>query len=107
DREGLGVALLEAAAAGVPVVACAAGGVPDVVEHEHTGLVAPVDDPGAFSAALARLLSSASERVRLGAGARSRVAERFSVDRLVAAHLALYERVLERRATVGRTAAAR
>jgi glycosyltransferase involved in cell wall biosynthesis len=106
DREGLGVALLEAAAAGVPVVACAVGGVPDVVEHEQTGLLAPADDPAAFSAALARLLSSASARARLGAAARDRVVERFSVDGLVAAHLALYERVLTRRAAASLAAAA-
>jgi glycosyltransferase involved in cell wall biosynthesis len=107
DREGLGVALLEAGAAGVPVVACAAGGVSDVVEHECSGLLAPADDPAAFSAALARLLSSASDRARLGAAARSRVAERFTVDSLVAAHLALYGRVLERRAAAARAATAR
>jgi glycosyltransferase involved in cell wall biosynthesis len=102
EREGLGVALLEAAAAGVPVVACAVGGVPDVVVHDRTGMLVPVDEPRAFSAALARLLSAAEERSRLGVAARRLVAERHTVARLVASHLALYERVLDGRAAAAR-----
>lgn len=107
EREGLGVALLEAAAAGVPVVACAAGGIPDVVAHEHTGLLAPIDDPAAFAAALARLLSSADERERLGVAARASVEQRHSVEGLVAAHLRLYRRVLDERAVAREAAVAR
>jgi glycosyltransferase involved in cell wall biosynthesis len=98
SREGLGVALLEAASAGVPVVACDAGGVPDVVDHGHTGLLVPVDDVGALRAALARLLHDRAERARLGAAARAHVERRFNVTRLVDAHLSLYRRVQNARA---------
>jgi glycosyltransferase involved in cell wall biosynthesis len=100
EREGLGVALLEAAAAGVPIVACAAGGVPDVVAHESTGLLVPVDDPAAFAAGLARLLRAPDERARFAAAARASVEQRHSVAGLVAAHLALYRRVLDERAAM-------
>ncbi|HVY64072.1 MAG TPA: glycosyltransferase [Gammaproteobacteria bacterium] len=97
-REGLGLALLEAAAAGVPAVACAAGGVPDVVEHGVTGLLVPAGDAAALRGALARLLAAPAERATLGAAARARAERRFGVAALVAAHLSLYERVLGARA---------
>jgi glycosyltransferase involved in cell wall biosynthesis len=98
SREGLGVALLEAASAGVPVVACDAGGVPDVVDDGHTGLLVPTDDAGALRAALARLLHDRAERARLGAAARAHVERRFDVASLVDAHLSLYRRVRNARA---------
>ena len=103
DREGLGLALLEAAAAGVPVVACAAGGVPDIVEHGVTGALVPVGDVAALREAVGRLLAAPGERARLGAAARARAERHFGVAGMVAAHLSLYERVLgERAARVAR-----
>lgn len=98
SREGLGVALLEAASAGVPVVACDVGGVPDVVEHGHTGLLVPADDAGALRGALARLLRDRAERARLGAAARAHVERRFNVAGLVESHVSLYAEVLNPRA---------
>jgi glycosyltransferase involved in cell wall biosynthesis len=98
SREGLGVALLEAASAGVPVVACDVGGVPDVVDHGRTGLLVPADDAAALRAALARLLRDRAERARLGAAARGHVERRFDVASLVDAHLSLYRRVRSERA---------
>jgi glycosyltransferase involved in cell wall biosynthesis len=93
-REGLGLALLEAASAGVPVVACAVGGVPDVVLDGETGVLVPRDDAAAFGEALRRLLASPAERARLGAAARRHVERRFDTARLVAAHHSLYTRLL-------------
>lgn len=98
EREGLGVALLEAASAGVPVVACAVGGVPDVVVDGETGLLVPHADGAAFARALRALLAAPDERARLGAAARRHAERRFDVDALVAAHLSLYSRVLGERA---------
>jgi glycosyltransferase involved in cell wall biosynthesis len=97
-REGLGLALLEAASAGVPVVAYAAGGVPDAVVDGTTGLLVPVGDMAALCAALARLLAVRVERARLGAAARAHAERHFGVDGLVDAHLSLYGRVLRERA---------
>jgi glycosyltransferase involved in cell wall biosynthesis len=99
EREGLGLALLEAAAAGVPVVACAAGGVPDVVEDGVTGVLVPIGDRTALRSAIERLLAAPAERARLGAAARVRAARRFGVAGLVAAHVSLYDRVLAAHAT--------
>jgi len=98
-REGLGLALLEAASAGVPVVAYDAGGVPDAVVDGATGLLVPVGDAVALRAALAHLLAARAERARLGVAARAHAERHFDVARLAAAHLSLYERVLAERAT--------
>ncbi|KDB61990.1 glycosyltransferase, group 1 domain protein, partial [Bordetella bronchiseptica B18-5 (C3)] len=54
--EALGLAMVEAAAAGLPVVAGNVGGVPEVVRHGATGLLVPPSDPAALAQALERLL---------------------------------------------------
>jgi glycosyltransferase involved in cell wall biosynthesis len=95
EREGLGVALLEAAAAGVPAVACAAGGVPEVVADGRTGLLVPPGDGAALRQALERLLHDPEQRRALGAAARVRVERGFSVAALAAEHVALYSEVLQ------------
>jgi glycosyltransferase involved in cell wall biosynthesis len=95
DREGLGVAVLEAASCGVAVVATSVGGVKDILEHTRTGWLVDPDD-AALAAGLARLLTDAKLRAQLGAAARAAMLERFSVDAMVDAHLNLYDDVLGR-----------
>ena len=65
-REAYGMALLEAQASGLPVVAGDVGGVPDIVRDEETGLVVPDGEWGAFARAVARLLDDRALRARLG-----------------------------------------
>ncbi len=67
--EAYGMALLEAQAAGLPVVAGAIRGVPEIVVDGETGLLAPEDDAAAFAGAVQRLLEDADLRRRLGQGA--------------------------------------
>jgi glycosyltransferase involved in cell wall biosynthesis len=97
-REGLGLALLEAGSAGVPAVASAAGGVPDVVIDGSTGILFPAADHAALRAAVGRLLAAPAERARLGAAARAHAERHFNIASLVDAHLSLYQRVLGARA---------
>jgi glycosyltransferase involved in cell wall biosynthesis len=97
-REGLGLALLEAASAAVPVIACAVGGVPDVVVDGETGVLVPRDDAALMARALRALLMAPHERRRLGAAARRHVERRFDSAGLVAAHHSLYARMLGTRA---------
>jgi glycosyltransferase involved in cell wall biosynthesis len=97
EREGLGLALVEAASAGVPAVACAVGGVPDVVVDGETGMLVGRDDAAGFRAALASLLDSLAERQRFGAAARRHAERRFDTARLVTEHLSLYTRLLGER----------
>lgn len=92
-REGLPVSLMEAAACGVPAVATAVGGVPELVEDEVTGLLAPPGDASAFAAALERLLRDRELAARLGAAARRRVEARFSLAAEVDGLLSLWDDV--------------
>src|SRR4029077_16844909 len=61
-NEAYGMAMLEALAAGLPVVSCATRGVPDIVEHDHTGLLAPPGDEAALASLVRELLVDAGKR---------------------------------------------
>lgn len=92
--EGLPVSVLEAMAAGRPVVATRVGGVPEAVEHGVTGLLVPPRDPRALAAAIIRLLEDAELRRSMGRAGRERVEQQFSIAATVRRTEALYERLL-------------
>jgi glycosyltransferase involved in cell wall biosynthesis len=91
EAEGLPNAVLEAAAAGRPILATAAGGTGEIVTDGETGLLVPVGDGDALAAGLVRLARDPDLRARLGAAARERAAREFGMDRFVAQTVALYE----------------
>ena len=93
-REGLGVSLLQASAAGVPIVACRAGGIPEAVRDGENGLLVPPGDAGALRDAIARLLRDPVLARRLGEGGRALVAREFSLDSMVEGNLAIYREML-------------
>lgn len=95
-REGLGVAALEAMAAGRAVVASNVGGLGEAVVDGRTGLLVPPEDVDALAAALERLIGDADFRARCGAEGRKRIGEGFHVDQMVSSYEALYREVLER-----------
>lgn len=88
--EAYGMALLEAQAAGLPVLAGRTRGVPDVVKDGETGVLMPIDDVAGFSAALAALIADGERRRRLGAAARRFIA----AERDLPAAAARIDRVL-------------
>jgi len=94
--EGAPLSVLEAMAAGLPVVASAVGGVPEIVEDGATGLLVPPGDAAALAATLEQLLADAELRRRLGAAGRERVRVWFDLAGLQRAHLELYARELAR-----------
>lgn len=95
-HEGCSNALLEAMAGGLcPVVSRVPGNV-DLVEDGVNGLTFPVDDDEALAAALARVLDNEALRKRLGAAARRHVAQRHDLDQIAAAHIALFQELLDR-----------
>jgi glycosyltransferase involved in cell wall biosynthesis len=94
DHEGCPNALIEAALLGRPMVATAVGGVPEMVDETVGALVDP-DDPVAIAGALQRLIEDADLRRRLGAAARERAIERYSMDAFVEGHLAAIGEALQ------------
>jgi glycosyltransferase involved in cell wall biosynthesis len=95
--EGAPISILEAMAAGLPVVASAVGGVAELVVDGETGLLVPPANPGRLAEALQRLLRDPALRRRLGAAGLARARERFDLRALQSAHLELYARELARR----------
>ncbi|HEY4529603.1 MAG TPA: glycosyltransferase [Luteimonas sp.] len=92
--EGLSIALLEACAAGLPVVASAVGGNPEIIEDGHTGLLVPSDDAAALQAGLRRLLADDALRHRLGCAARAWVNAHASLAAVRTDYDALYAQAL-------------
>ena len=92
-KEGLGVALLEAMAVGLPVVASGVGGIMDAVEPDVSGLLVRPADAGALATAIDRLRQDAQLRQRLGGAASTRVQQRFSVRDMCIQTEQLYRRL--------------
>jgi glycosyltransferase involved in cell wall biosynthesis len=93
EIEGLPLVVLEAMAAGRPVVATAVGGTPELVAAGETGLLVRPGDAQALAAALDSLLRDPERRERMGAAARHRVERDFSLDATTAKVLAVYARL--------------
>ncbi len=95
--EGLPVSVLEAMAAGLPVVASRVGGVPELVVHGKTGLLVDPGDPGKLGDALRRVAADRVLRCRLGAAGRARAEQAFDLGPFRREHVELYSRELARR----------
>lgn len=92
--EGLGVSLLQASSAGVPIIASRAGGMPEAVRDGENGLLVPPGNAAALAAALARLLGDTALRRQLGDDGRALIAREFSVDAMVDGNLAVYRELV-------------
>jgi glycosyltransferase involved in cell wall biosynthesis len=95
--EGLPLSILEAMAAGLPVVASDVGGVAEAVADGETGLLVPPADPKALADALGRLLADPELRQRLGRRGWERANERFDIVACRRAHVDVYRQELARR----------
>jgi glycosyltransferase involved in cell wall biosynthesis len=94
DYEGCPLAVVEAMAAGVPVVAMDAGGVAELVEHGRTGLITPTHDVDALAAALIDVLTHSEAARAMGAAGREVARQRLSIERMVESTVELYEEAL-------------
>ena len=94
--EGLSNTILESMAAGAPVVATRVGGSAEALEDGVDGLLVPPRDPAALSRAITWVLEHPEAARELGRRARARVAEEFSLQRMIRETECLYARLLER-----------
>jgi glycosyltransferase involved in cell wall biosynthesis len=93
-REGLGVSLLQASCARLPIVASRVGGIPEAVRDGETGLLVEPGNPVELARALTCLLGDAALRQRLGQAGRRWVEEAFSADLMVDGNLAVYRELV-------------
>jgi len=92
--EGMPISVLEAMSCGIPVVASAVGGLPEVIEDGKSGLLFPSKDPTALAAVLSGLIADKEKRLALGQEGRRRVLSSFSVEKMVGKYHALYRSLL-------------
>ena len=92
-EEGLGTAVLDAMAFGLPVAAAAGGGIPEMIDQEQGGLLSPIQDPAALAVSLERLIRDAGLRESMGVYNLKRV-EDFSMKNVHRKTLDNYRRVL-------------
>jgi len=93
-REGFGLSVAEAMAAGLPVVASDCSSLPELVTHDKGGALCPVGDVDAFAEAINALAASPSRRREMGAYNRARAERDFSLPRMAAEYAALFEETL-------------
>src|SRR5262249_6930231 len=86
--------VIEAMAAGLPVIASAVGGLLELVDSGRTGLLVPPDDPAALARALEAVLAAPDSARAMGDGAREEISRRYSFDRMVQAFEDVYVRQL-------------
>ncbi len=96
DYEGNPLSVMEAMAAGLPVVTTAAGGVPDLLEHGREGLIVQQGNVQGLSNAMSFLLENRELRQSLGRAAARRAGEKFDVSTMVQAYEELYEDLVDR-----------
>ena len=94
EKEGLGVALLKASAAGVPIIAGRAGGIPEIVQHEKNGLLFTPGDNAQLQAALELLINAPLQRQAMGAAGIQIAQNQFSIEAMVDGNLAVYQQAL-------------
>ncbi len=96
ESEALPTVLLEAAAAGTPVVASGVGGVGEIVDDGATGLIVPVHDPESLAEAVTRVLTDKDRKNRMGLAARVKAQSAFSITHQADKTLALYQEITGR-----------
>lgn len=98
QMEGLPLAILEAMSTGLPIVATAVGGIPEVVRDGVHGLLVPPGDPAALASAIGKLTTDEALRKRLGEQASARARDDFSFDTMTRKYHELYMDILAGRA---------
>ena len=93
DTEGLGVVFLEAIASGTPIIGSNVGGIPDIIKHNKTGLLAPQNDTDALADAIIKVLTDSTLNRKLRKNAIDFVKERFTWDLVADRFAGLFRRI--------------
>lgn len=101
-KEGLGVALMEAMACGIAVVASKTGGIGELVEHRQSGLLVAPGNAAELARALVGLMAAPALRREMGTAARARIVKGFSMAAMAARTLELYQACIDRARTAER-----
>lgn len=102
EQEGFGMVLVEAMLSGLPIVASRSGGIPDVIDHERTGLLVPERDPEALADAVARLLDDGEFAAQTAERAKVEASTRFAPDSIARRFSQVYQRAAVRRGAPAR-----
>jgi L-malate glycosyltransferase len=94
--ESFGLAALEAMACSVPTIATRVGGVPELITHDHNGLLFEVGDIEAMSAAAIALLTDEARLATMSRAARKTAQDHFCASRIIPLYEEYYERVISR-----------
>lgn len=94
--EGIPLALCSGMAAGIPIVATAVGGVPEIIHHNQTGVLIEPGNPEAVAAAVLKLMSDPAESRRMGENARQFILSEYSLEAAAARVEAVYEELLRK-----------
>lgn len=94
--EGIPLSVLEAMAAGLPILSTSVGGVPEIVSNEITGLLVPPGDVTAFAAGMKRMMSEPELAAQLGRAAAETARTHFSLEAMVERYCEHYEKLLQR-----------
>jgi len=94
------LAILEAMSAGLPVIATAVGGTPELISDGETGLLVPPREPDAMAHTLLTLLEQPERAAQLGRNGRQRVAERFTIAQMFEQTEALYKQLLQEKSRI-------
>lgn len=92
--EGLPISLLEAMAAGKPVIASAAGGIPEVIDHNSSGILVPAADSIELGKSIVELLGNRDKLIEIGANGKSVVSKQFCSDTMAEQYAGLYRKLL-------------
>jgi glycosyltransferase involved in cell wall biosynthesis len=92
--EGLGTSILDAQALGLPIIATRTGGIPEIVEHNRSGVLVPPQDPTAMAVAIIELFEDESKRKTLGNNAKESV-HNYSIEKTIEETLQLYRDLVD------------
>ena len=96
-QEGLGLSIMEAQAAGLPVVASRVGGIPSLIEDGKTGILVEPENPDELAAAITELLRDKVRRKTLGMAGREFIRTNFSADKMIDQTVNLYQKFVTKR----------